>query len=120
MKPESTSKISLPIPTLLHYLGGIVIAFSAVGVLAQTTPVVPVPVPAPVPITVQADNPDEEPLTREQILALFEREAEAAYAIAKKACAPLIGQGQQRCLAQARLQYDADRRYARKRADQGY
>lgn len=63
---------------------------------------------------------DTEALTREQILALFEKEASAAYKIAREQCALLVGEENKRCLAQARLQYDADRRYARKRADQGY
>jgi hypothetical protein len=65
-------------------------------------------------------NQDDGVMSREQILALFEREAKAAYQMAKEACAALSGDEQKRCLAQARLQYDADRRYARKRADQGY
>lgn len=63
---------------------------------------------------------DSEVLTREQILSLFKREASAAYQMAREACASLADEAQKRCLAQARLQYDADRRYARKRADQGY
>jgi hypothetical protein len=66
------------------------------------------------------DPADSEPLTQEQILALFEKEASAAYKIAREQCALLVGEDNKRCLAQARLQYDADRRYARKRADQGY
>lgn len=74
--------------------------------------------------TVMAQTPiaptDSEPLTREQILALFEKEASAAYKMAREQCALLVGDENKRCLAQARLQYDADRRYARKRADQGY
>jgi len=75
-------------------------------------------------VTVFAQTPkptqDDEVMTREQILALFEREAKAAYQIAQEACATLSGEELKRCLAQARLQYDADRRYARKRADQGF
>jgi len=72
-------------------------------------------------VAAQTASPeDERPLSREEILALFEREASAAYAMAKEACEPLAGEEQKQCLAKARLQYDADRRYARKRADQGY
>jgi|GEM_PF-2683949 hypothetical protein len=67
---------------------------------------------------IEASN--SEALTRDQILALFEKEASAAYKIARAQCASLAGDENKRCLAQARLQYDADRRYARKRADQGY
>lgn len=74
--------------------------------------------------TVMAQAPvtptDSAPLTREQILALFEKEASAAYKTAREQCALFVGEENKHCLAQARLQYDADRRYARKRADQGY
>ena len=76
---------------------------------------------APPHVAAQTASPeDERPLSSEEILALFEREASAAYAMAKEACEPLSGEKQKLCLAKARLQYDADRRYARKRADQGY
>lgn len=75
-------------------------------------------------VTVMAQVPtpadDSETMTREQILALFEKEAQIAYRIARESCAPLTDEAQKRCLAKARLQYDADRRYARKRADLGY
>ena len=59
-------------------------------------------------------------LTPEQILALFQREARAAYQMNKEACAGLGTEQKQVCLARARLQFDADMRYAQKRADQGY
>ena len=59
-------------------------------------------------------------LTPNEILALFEREARAAYAMNKQACDELAGDDQQRCLAAARLQFDADMRYAQRRAAQGY
>ena len=118
MKPEPTSKLSLWLtmwPTLSLNLSltaslttwrralNLLLIVGATSVVAQTTP-----------------PENEQPLTSEEILALFEREANAAYAIAKETCEPLSGQEQKQCLAQARLQYDADRRYARKRAEQGY
>ena len=59
-------------------------------------------------------------MSREEILALFEREARAAYQMNKQACEPLSAQDKKVCLARARLQFDADMRYAQKRADQGY
>lgn len=116
MKPVSTSKISLFVPTLLRYWIGIVLTVSVFGVMAQTSS----GTPDTTPVQAAANAQDEKPMTRTEIYALFEREAKAAYAIAKKGCQPLSGQEQQRCLAQARLQYDSDLRYAKKRADQGY
>lgn len=59
-------------------------------------------------------------MTREQILAVFQQEARAAYQMNKEACAGLTADEQKICLARARLQFDADMRYAKKRADQGY
>ena len=58
--------------------------------------------------------------SREEILKTFQREAQAAYAEAKKACAPLSADERKICLAKARLQFDDDMRYATKRADMGY
>jgi hypothetical protein len=114
MKPEPTSKLSLWLtmwPTLSLTASlttwrralSLLLIVGATSVVAQTTP-----------------PENEQPLSSEEILALFEREANAAYAIAKETCEPLSGQEAKQCLAQARLQYDADRRYARKRAEQGY
>lgn len=120
MNPLSTSKISLFIPTLLRYGVGIVLTVSVFGVSAQTSSDTPDTTPVQAEANNQTNDQDEKPMTRTEIYALFEREAKAAYAIAKKGCQPLSGQEQQRCLAQARLQYDADLRYAKKRADQGY
>lgn len=59
-------------------------------------------------------------MTRDEILALFQREARAAYQMNKEACDPLPAEDKKVCLARARLQFDADMRYAQKRADQGY
>lgn len=59
-------------------------------------------------------------MTREEILALFEREARAAYQMNKEACQSLPAADKEVCLARARLQFDADMRYAQKRANQGY
>lgn len=59
-------------------------------------------------------------MTREQILAVFQQEARAAYQMNKEACSGLSADEQKICLARARLQFDADMRYAQKRADQGY
>ena len=109
MKVSPSSKNTLQ---LTHYLSarwhrwviGVAVGFVLMAASAQTPPA----------------TQDSDVMTREQILNLFEREARAAYQIAKETCEPLTGEAQKRCLAQARLQYDADRRYARKRADQGY
>ena len=59
-------------------------------------------------------------MTSEEILALFQREARAAYQMNQDACEGLSTQEKKICLARARLQFDADMRYAQKRADQGY
>jgi len=59
-------------------------------------------------------------MTPNEILALFEREARAAYAMNKQACEGLATEEQKICLARARLQFDEDMRYAQKRAAQGY
>ena len=59
-------------------------------------------------------------MTPNEILALFEREARAAYAMNKQACDGLAAEEQKICLARARLQFDEDMRYAQKRAAQGY
>ncbi len=63
---------------------------------------------------------DDGRLTYDEILAMFEREARAAYQINRQACEPLAGEELKKCLAAARLQFDQDLRYARRRADQGY
>jgi hypothetical protein len=109
MKVGPSSKNTLQTPLCFergwrHFVVGTAASLCVATVMAQ----------APITPT------DSEPLTREQILALFEKEASAAYKIAREQCALLVGEENKRCLAQARLQYDADRRYARKRADQGY
>ncbi|HEY7805044.1 MAG TPA: hypothetical protein VIC30_11520 [Orrella sp.] len=59
-------------------------------------------------------------MTPNEILALFEREARAAYVMNKQACDGLDAEEQKICLARARLQFDEDMRYAQKRAAQGY
>ncbi len=63
---------------------------------------------------------DDGTMTADEIKALFEREARAAYAMNKQACEDLSAQDKKVCLARARLQFDADMRYAQKRAAQGY
>jgi hypothetical protein len=63
---------------------------------------------------------DDGVLSREEILAMFEREARAAYQMNRQACEGLPDQENKKCLAAARLQFDQDLRYARRRADQGY
>jgi len=67
-----------------------------------------------------ADTASNDAMTPNEILALFEREARAGYALNKQACDELTGEDKKRCLAAARLQFDADMRYAQKRAAQGY
>ena len=66
-------------------------------------------------------SPYGEPMTREEILKTFQREANAAYAEARQACA-MINDSKEReiCLARAKLQFDHDMRYAEKRANMGY
>lgn len=57
----------------------------------------------------------------DEILKTFEREAKAAYAIAKQECQALSdAQERNQCLAKARLQYDQDLRYAQERAQMGH
>jgi|GEM_PF-3023863 len=57
----------------------------------------------------------------QEILRTFEREARAAYQEAKAACAGIDDPKEREiCLAKAKLQFDADMRYARKRAETGY
>ena len=57
----------------------------------------------------------------DEILRTFEREAHAAYSEAKRACETHVAHHDKEiCLAKARLQFDADMRYAQQRADQGY
>lgn len=68
----------------------------------------------------QASESNDGALTREEILAVFQQEARAAYKMNKEACEPLSAEDKKICLARARLQFDADMRYAQKRADQGY
>ncbi len=63
---------------------------------------------------------EQAPLSREEILALFQREAKAAYQMHREACQGLPTDEQAVCLAKARLQFDEDMRYAQRRADQGY
>jgi len=63
---------------------------------------------------------DDGTMTADEIKALFEREARAAYAMNKQACEDLSAEDKKICLARARLQFDADMRYAQKRAAQGY
>lgn len=70
---------------------------------------------------IEAQNTSENgAMSREEILALFQREARAAYQMNKQACETLSAEDKKICLARARLQFDADMRYAQKRADQGY
>lgn len=70
--------------------------------------------------TVSTAEADDGALTREEILAVFQREARAAYQMHRQACAQLPADEQKVCLAKARLQFDEDMRYAQRRADQGY
>ena len=61
------------------------------------------------------------PGTREYILKTFQREAQAAYAEARKQCESVTDDKERQvCLAKAKLQFDADMRYAEKRASMGY
>ncbi|AWB33247.1 hypothetical protein [Orrella marina] len=61
------------------------------------------------------------PATREEVLKTFQREAHAAYAEARKNCQSIASeQEQQICFAKAKLQFDADMRYAEKRANMGF
>ncbi|UOD49344.1 hypothetical protein [Orrella daihaiensis] len=75
--------------------------------------------------TTDAPNPAaiataDDRMSSEEILKLFQREARAAYQMNKAACEGLSAEDKKVCLARARLQFDADMRYAQKRADQGY
>jgi hypothetical protein len=100
-----------------------VIAIVAVGLTAglakaQNSPVVaPDGTSATVPAAVSGDDGS---LTPAEILAVFQQEARAAYKMNKDACEGLATEEKQICLARARLQFDADMRYAQKRANQGY
>lgn len=90
---------------------------------AQTTPPSLAPqaqTTAPAATAPASPAKDDAGMTREEILALFQREARAAYQMNKEACQALPTDDQKICLARARLQFDADMRYAQKRADQGY
>lgn len=60
------------------------------------------------------------PAQQDEVLRTFQREAHAAYNEAKQACeATVVEQEKSVCLAKARLQFDADMRYAQKRAANG-
>jgi hypothetical protein len=95
----------------LHKSLQTLLLFSVLGVaavaMAQTSPAPATP-----------ENSARE--SREEILKTFQREAQAAYAEAKQACAPMPAADRTICLAKARLQFDDDMRYATKRADMGY
>jgi len=95
---------------LTHWLLVSFILGFAVTATAQTTP-------APVAQSAPESSARE---SREEILKTFQREAQAAYAEAKKACATLPTAERTVCLAKARLQFDDDMRYATRRADMGY
>jgi hypothetical protein len=85
---------------------------------AQNAPVgVPDGTPATAPAAVGGDDGS---LTPAEILAVFQQEARAAYKMNQDACEGLATEEKQICLARARLQFDADMRYAQKRANQGY
>lgn len=63
---------------------------------------------------------DDGRMTYDEILALFQREARAAYQMNRQACEGMAAEDLKKCLAAARLQFDQDLRYAQRRADQGY
>jgi hypothetical protein len=108
LKSRSPSRKGLR--TLIHwFLVSFFLGFSATAT-AQT---------APTPVTQSAPESSARE-SREEILKTFQREAQAAYAEAKKACAALPTAERTVCLAKARLQFDDDMRYATKRADMGY
>jgi hypothetical protein len=87
---------------------------------AQNAPVgVPDGTPATAPAAVGGDE-DDGSLTPAEILAVFQQEARAAYKMNQDACEGLATEEKKICLARARLQFDADMRYAQKRANQGY
>jgi len=111
--PLKTSTLTLLAPTLrrLNKILQSLLLSSVLGVAA-----IAVAQTAPAPPT--TENSARE--SREEILKTFQREAQAAYAEAKKACAPLSADERTICLAKARLQFDDDMRYATKRADMGY
>lgn len=75
---------------------------------------------------ITVDQPSEQAakqegkMTYDEILALFEREARAAYRMNQAACQTLQANDKTICLAKARLQYDEDRRYAKMRAELGH
>lgn len=110
------------------YTASVVIAFALAWLPAhaQTSPGTPggnVNTSTPLagsPAGSAADSADDDGLTREEILALFQLEARAAYQMNKEACEGLPAEDKKICLARARLQFDSDMRYAQKRADQGY
>lgn len=98
----------------LMVIGIVCSALAVVSAHAQVTP------PNTAVAAPSAGAGDDGALTREEILALFQREARAAYQMNREACASLPADEQKVCLAKARLQFDEDMRYAQRRADQGY
>lgn len=102
----------------LVVIGILSASFAVTGALAQNQP------QSQPQNTTDAAAPsaatDDGALTREEILAVFQREARAAYQMHREECAQLPTEQQKVCLAKARLQFDEDMRYAQRRADQGY
>lgn len=98
----------------LGLTAGLVAGLFASPTAAQT------PATEPLVSELQAEQPSGAAMTSAEIQALFEREARAAYAMNKKTCDGLLPEDKKICLARARLQFDADMRYAQKRAAQGY
>lgn len=76
--------------------------------------------PSASPVITSPSNTDA-PTTREEVFKIFQREAHAAWAEARKACESMTEQqAREVCIAKARLQFDADMRYAEQRANMGY
>ena len=101
-------------PRNLVVIGILLASFAVTSALAQSQP------QNTTNSTVSTAEADDGALTREEILAVFQREARAAYQMHRQACAELPADEQKVCLAKARLQFDEDMRYAQRRADQGY
>ena len=85
MKVSPSSKNTLQTPLCIergwrHFVVGTAASLCVATAVAQS-PIAPT---------------DSEPLTREQILAFFEKEASAAYKIAREQCALLVGEEDKR------------------------
>lgn len=102
---------------LISTLSAVCLLFAGTSLAQSSTPQTGT---SPASINTPSPQVDDGRMTREEILALFQREARAAYQMNKLACEGLADEPKKICLAKARLQFDEDMRYAKKRAELGY